>query len=190
MDATSGIYSSATIGQKDWVRRVAEQWRGLGLHVFFDEDTILPGADTVTALEHALENSRHVVLVITPQSVASRWVAMESAIVMFQGSDASDRRLIPVLLEPTPDEDIRLSVRRLSRVDLTDSETRQQRYRFLMSSLGITEQEIPTFPNTKATPATEATGGLQTNPLYRCWRAEQCGQGHLSILSGMPTGAS
>jgi hypothetical protein len=93
------VFVSHSSVQKPLVRAMVQQWRQLGLSVFFDEDTIQPGEDIVTALDRAREKSRHTVLIITPESLASGWVNHEIKGVISLDPDASHRRLIPVLLE-------------------------------------------------------------------------------------------
>jgi lipopolysaccharide/colanic/teichoic acid biosynthesis glycosyltransferase len=138
------VFVSHNRHQKSWVRALVEQWRSLDLKVFFDEDTIEPGEDVVGAIERGIETSRHVLFIITPMSVASPWVAMETATTIMDDPDVSARRLIPVLLEPTPRDSIRPAVRRLNLIDLTDSATRLDCYHRLLKFLQVAAR--PPFP--------------------------------------------
>jgi AAA-like domain/TIR domain len=140
------VFVSHSSAQKPLVRAIVQQWRQLGLRVFYDEDTIQPGEDVVTALDRACENSRHTVLFITPESIASKWVDQELKRAVYVDPAAMERRLIPVLLEPLEASEIPLSVRMLSRTDLTDPETRRQQYHHLLASLKITAHPLPDFP--------------------------------------------
>jgi hypothetical protein len=139
------VFISHSSSQKPLVRAIVQQWRGLGLRVFFDEDTIKPGDDIITELDRGCERSRHVVLLITPESLASRWVDSEIKRVMYLDPAAWQRRLIPILLEAVPTSRIPLSVRRLSRTDLADPATRRGQYHLLLKSLGIPDP-LPEFP--------------------------------------------
>ena len=105
------VFLSHNRADKGWVRQVAQQWQSLGLRVFFDEEEMRPGTDLRRILDNALENSRHIVLVITPQSINSDWVALEISATVSLDPTAGELRLIPVLLAPTPN--IPVSVRRL-----------------------------------------------------------------------------
>jgi hypothetical protein len=133
--ATWDVFLSHNSRQKAFVAKVAAQWRGLGLDVFFDKDSIRPGEDVTRALGEALEYSRTVVLLITPDAFESVWVSMEMSSIIYADPDARGRRLIPVMLMPTPNKMIPLPVRRLNCVDLTDVETRQERYHSLLHDL-------------------------------------------------------
>jgi len=83
---------------------------------------------------------------ITPEAIASKWVDQEIKRAVYVDPAAMERRLIPVLLQPVELSEIPVSVRRLSRTDLTDPKTRRQQYHHLLASLGITAQPLPDFP--------------------------------------------
>ena len=140
------VFLSHSSAQKPLVRAMVHQWRGLGLKVFFDEDTIQPGDDVSSALDRGCENSRQTVLMITNKSMASDWVETEFRNAIYLDSAARERRLIPVLLEPVPESELPVSVRRLSRSDLTNPGTRRQQYHYLLRSLGVTNNPLPEFP--------------------------------------------
>ena len=125
---------------------IVQQWRKLGLSVFFDEDTIQPGEGIVTALDRAREKSRHTVLLITPESIASRWVNHELNSLIYLDPVSMGRRLVPVLLDHVAESKIPISVRRLNRIDLTDAGARQQESHRLLKSLGVTRGPLPDLP--------------------------------------------
>lgn len=146
------------------MRALVDRWRSLNPCAFFDEDSIEPGGDGVGAIERGIEGSRHVVFVITPASVASRRVAMETALTIFGDPDARDRRLMPVMLETTPPEVIRLSVRPRNRIDLTDSATRQARYHYLLGFLKVPERPpLPVIPGSKGDGTSVGTGTTEVS---------------------------
>jgi hypothetical protein len=143
---TWDVLLSHNRAQKPFVREVARQWRKLGLNVFLDEDTIEPGENVAAAVGRAVESSRHIVLIITPDAIASRWVALEYCGAVYQDPDARQRRLIPVLLEPTDASEVPLIVRVLNWIDLTDPETRRERYHYLLRFLGVGAKRLPDVP--------------------------------------------
>ena len=136
------VFVSHNRCQKDWARATVSQWRRLGLRVFFDEDCIEPGEDIAGGVERGLKNSLHTVLIISPESVQSRWVAMESSITVYTDPNASERRLIPVLLKRTEMTSVALYIQRLNWIDLTDKDLYQRihNYHYLLSYLGIKEK--------------------------------------------------
>src|SRR5689334_16538133 len=111
------FFVSHNRADKAWVRALVGALRARGARVFFDDDGIRVGDDIVTTISRSLDASIHVVLVLSATSVASRWVALEFAAAMAADPDASDRRLLPLLLEPC---DVPLVLRRLKQLDARD----------------------------------------------------------------------
>ena len=169
---TWDVLLSHNLAQRPFVREVARQWRRLGLKVFFDEDSVAPGADVAAAVGRAVENSRHIVLMITPEAFTSRWVALEYGGAVHQDPDARQSRLIPVLVEPT--DEIPLLIRRLHWIDLTDPQTRRDQYHRLLRFLGVDARRLPDVPRNQgrdeadpAPPGTAPTPVLEDGPVPR-----------------------
>jgi hypothetical protein len=160
------VFLSHNRKQKPWVREFAAILRNAGLKVFFDEDTIRPGDDIVRAIEQAIEESRHVVLVISPNSVGpsgSKWVAMESAMTVYSDPDANRNALVPVILEPTELSTIPLSIRRLNCINLTNPSTRDKDFLRLIHHLGVpahVEPHLPSWPSAQLTTRSSLVASL------------------------------
>ena len=140
--------------QKPWVRALVRQWESNGLRVFFDEKSIEPGALIDVEIRKALKVSRHIILVISPSAVASPWVAMEVLLALDSDPTAADRRLIPILLEPTDLNRIPSSIRDRRRIDLTNASTRRKEYNQLLAYLNV-EKKLPVpklQPNSRVSP--------------------------------------
>jgi hypothetical protein len=114
--------------QRPWVKQVVDQWRGLGLSIFFDEDSIDFGEEVTAGIERGLKGSRHIVLVISPDAVASHWVALETAVGIYGDPEAQARRIIPVEVVPTAKDTIRPAIAILNSIDLTDPNRRRENY--------------------------------------------------------------
>ena len=108
------VFLSHNSAQKDWTRRLAHRLRQEGLSVFLDEDSIKLGEDIVAAIESGLRFSRHVLLVLSPQAIASTWVALEYSASLYKDPAAADRSLIPILRQ---DCEIPLLLGRLKYLD-------------------------------------------------------------------------
>ncbi|HXM56110.1 MAG TPA: toll/interleukin-1 receptor domain-containing protein, partial [Candidatus Dormibacteraeota bacterium] len=80
-----------------WVRTLAENLERAGLHVFFDEWEIGPGDVVVHRLDEALRITRNGIVVVSPASMVSPWVAEEYA-AMVARAVSEGLRLVPVLL--------------------------------------------------------------------------------------------
>lgn len=140
------VFISHNRKQKPWVRQVVAQWKQLNLKVFFDEESITPVENFTECIEKGLKRCRYIVLVLTPEAVASNWVAMETTIAMVEYLKAQGKRIIPVLLEPVEPERIRPTISVLQWVDLTNPETQRDQYHSLLRSLGITHSPLPDPP--------------------------------------------
>jgi len=108
------VFLSHNGADKSWTRRLASSLRQHGLAVFFDEDSIALGEDLLSAIERGLRLSRHVILVLSPEALDSRWVALEYSASLYRGPAASNRSLIPILQK---DCDVPLILSRLKYLD-------------------------------------------------------------------------
>jgi hypothetical protein len=108
------VFLSHNGAQKDWTRRLAESLREHGLSVFFDEDSIQLGEDIPRAIENGLKSSRHIVLVLSPEALASDWVALEYSASLYKDPGSAARVLLPVLRS---DCDVPLILARLKYLD-------------------------------------------------------------------------
>src|SRR5689334_13782766 len=93
------IFISHNFLDKPWVRILFTFLVARGLKVFFDEESVLPGQNIVSAVEYGMEHSRHILLIISPSSLASRWVALETQLAIHANSDASTEKLLPLIIE-------------------------------------------------------------------------------------------
>lgn len=102
MNAQFDIFLSHNKADKPWAERLANaieaDRNGPPLKVFFDKWEIPAGANIPIEMENGLQSSRYVGLVLSPESVDSRWVALERSTAIYDDPDARTRRLIPLLL--------------------------------------------------------------------------------------------
>ncbi|GAA2738671.1 hypothetical protein GCM10010439_73460 [Actinocorallia aurantiaca] len=78
--------------------RFVERLEDGGLRVARDEVVFKPGDVLVHAVEQAIRDSSHGILVFSPASMASGWVKQEYATLM-QRSIESGRRFIPLVIK-------------------------------------------------------------------------------------------
>jgi hypothetical protein len=140
------VFVSHNHKHKPWVRGFVADLRSSGLTVFFDEDSISPGADVVTAIENAISASRHIVAVLSHLAISSHWVALEIAMTISDDPSAQNNRLIPVLIEDIPLKELRPSIRRLNIIDLSRPENHDDRYQFLLKHLASAVKHDATTP--------------------------------------------
>ena len=99
---------------KEWTRDLVQRLRQAGLSVFFDEDSISLGEDVPLALERAIIASRHVFLILSPEAISSRWVALEMSTSLYRDPNAAERTIIPIILR---DCEIPLLIARINYLD-------------------------------------------------------------------------
>ena len=62
---------------KTFVRRLARDLRALCVYAWYDEWELLPGDSLHARIGEALQNARHIGVVLSPDSVSSRWCTSE-----------------------------------------------------------------------------------------------------------------
>lgn len=94
------VFLSHHSRDKPWVIALKAALVERGVKVWLDKDEILPGDLFIDALDRGVESSRALALVVTPGSVASRWVKEEySRALVLANSSARELRIIPCLRE-------------------------------------------------------------------------------------------
>jgi hypothetical protein len=94
------VFLSHHSRDKPWVIALKAALVERGVKVWLDKDEILPGDLFIDALERGIEASRALALVVTPGSVASRWVKEEySRALVLANSSARELRIIPCVRE-------------------------------------------------------------------------------------------
>jgi hypothetical protein len=94
--STYDLFVSYSHGDQAWVAELVARLRRAGLGVVRDELVIRPGDVLVHAVEQAIRDSAHGLLVFSPASVASPWVMQEYATLM-QRSIERGQLFVPVL---------------------------------------------------------------------------------------------
>jgi hypothetical protein len=93
------VFLSHNSGDKPWVIALKAALAERGVKVWLDRDEIRPGDLFIDALEHGIEQSRAVALIVSPEAVKSSWVKLEyQRAMVLAGADAADLRVIPCLL--------------------------------------------------------------------------------------------
>ena len=132
---THDVFLSHNARDKPRVRRLAEQLRDAGLIVWFDEWNILPGEDIFLAVEKGLEQSRVLLLCLSPAALGSDWVKLERGTVLFRDPANTGRRFIPLLLEDCDPPD---TLKRYKYLDLRpgDKQKEAEAFAALLMALG------------------------------------------------------
>ena len=116
-DFSFDVFLSHNQADKPRVRKLAERLRAAGLRVWFDEWNVRAGEIIALKVDEGLEQSRVLLLCISPQALASGWVALERSTAVHRDPSNADRRFIPLLLA---DCELPDTLRRYKYVDLRD----------------------------------------------------------------------
>ncbi len=92
------VFLSHNHKDKPRVRRLAERLRDAGLNVWFDDWNVKPGEIISLKVEEGLEESRVLLLCISPNALASGWVSLERSTAIHRDPSNERRRFIPLLL--------------------------------------------------------------------------------------------
>ena len=87
------VFLSYSRIDKDEARQIQKLLEQNGISCFLDEKSIMPGDDWELSLKKNLKNSRHLLLLMTPNSLKSDWVLSEWTIAWML-----ERMIVPVLL--------------------------------------------------------------------------------------------
>lgn len=99
---------------KRTARRLCKKLQAAGLDVWLDENNIPCGGDIWEYVQKGLEESRTLILLMSPDSVAANWVKTECSGILFADPSNIRLRLIPVMLR---DCEIPLLIRRFRYID-------------------------------------------------------------------------
>lgn len=137
MNQEFDVFLSHSGKDKFWVRKFCKFLRSKGLSVFFDEDSIGYGESIPAAVGNGIKFSKHVLLIVTPDSTVSPWVLREVSLAMYSDPDSMSRKLIPIVLEAVQDDDIPPFILPVRRADFTSEASRKREIRRLITQIGI-----------------------------------------------------
>ena len=92
------VFLSHNAKDKPRVRRLAERLKAAGVRVWLDEWVIQAGDIIALKVDEGLEQSRVLLLCISPAALASGWVALERSTAVHRDPSNAGRRFIPLLL--------------------------------------------------------------------------------------------
>ena len=95
---TYDVFLSHNHADKPRVRRLAERLKAAGVRVWLDEWVIRAGDIIALKVDEGLEQSRVLLLCISPAALASGWVALERSTAVHRDPANAGRRVIPLLL--------------------------------------------------------------------------------------------
>ena len=98
-DMLRSIFLCHASKDKPIVRSIAERLVKLGADVWLDEAEIFVGDSLIEKIQDGIKNSDFLGVVLSPRSVKSIWVKKEVEAALIQEIEASDAKVLPILIE-------------------------------------------------------------------------------------------
>src|SRR5215218_8409074 len=142
---------------RQWVvDRLVPPLRAAGLQVLTDmDDSFLLGAPSVENMERAVRESRHTLLVLTPNWIESDWGQFEGLLTTTADPAARARKLLPLLVRRC---ELPARIRFLSYADFTEDDHYDSQIRRLIATLQVSGGQPPAVQPV-AVAATDAVPG-------------------------------
>jgi len=93
------VFLSYTAADEDFARALATQLSRRGCDVWNPNEQLFPGDNWLLTIGQALQESRAMVVLLSPESIKSEWVRRELEYAM--GDPNYQGRVFPVLVRPT-----------------------------------------------------------------------------------------
>lgn len=134
------LFISYSHTDREWVWNVLlPRMERANLRVCIDERDFKIGVPILTNIEEAVEQSRHTLIVLTPDWVASQWTEFESLLVATTDPASRRARLLPLMLRSCQ---LPLRIRMLTHSDFTKADQHEQQFTRLIQQL----QEMAALP--------------------------------------------
>jgi hypothetical protein len=117
-EARRGLFLSYAREDGEFAERLARDLAGRGIPVWWDQWDVEIGDSLPRRLEEAIAGSRWFGVVLSPDSITSRWVRAELDLALTLEIEGEDITTLPILLRPC---EIPLSLRRKVWADFTGS---------------------------------------------------------------------
>jgi len=126
------VFLSHNKAQKDWTRTLALRLRDAGFKVWFDEWGLRTGENWIDGLERGLEESKKIVLVISPEFLDAEWPNFETNIAILKDPSSRKETIFPLIQTPCPLPK-KLAYRQA--LDFSDTHHDPDRYEFKLAQL-------------------------------------------------------
>lgn len=91
------VFLSHSSKNKVFVRQLDKKLRAIGIITFFDENDVPWGGNIPTTIEKSIDESKHMIVVITADSLGSEWVDLERCITTFNSPSGRKGSILPLL---------------------------------------------------------------------------------------------
>jgi hypothetical protein len=94
-------YAFISYSRKDaaFAKSLSSSLTEVGISNWFDENEMLPGDSLVERLQIAIEKANHFIIILSQESVQSKWVQIELAAAIHLEIETRVKRIIPVVID-------------------------------------------------------------------------------------------
>ena len=128
----SKVFISYSHSDEEAAHQLAEDLERRGLHVTWIDRLVTPGDSWIPRLQDVISGVDAVLVLISPESVESQWVAQEIAFALAE-ADKGRPFVVPVLLDP--DVEVPFFLRHIQGLDYSKPERAKQQLDALVNSL-------------------------------------------------------
>lgn len=164
--ASADVFVSYHPADKAWVRgELLPRLDRAGLRYIVDFRDFAIGAPKIINIENAVERSRHTLIVLTPDWLASDWNSFQGLLAQSTDPSSVEHKLLPLILKPA-----RLPARiaYLEAIDLTDpSEQAFQIDRLIQSLVRSRNDSGIKLPAEQATAVPTVTSEIPNKPVSK-----------------------
>jgi tetratricopeptide (TPR) repeat protein len=129
---TYDVFLSHNRAQKDWTEKLARHLDEKSIKPWFDKWCLPAGTVASLGMERGIKESRHVLLVLSPEFVSSEWTEYETQIATVISPSNRDRKLVPILYANC---DVPERFSRISWIDFRDTHGDEERYAYGLAQL-------------------------------------------------------
>jgi TIR domain len=97
-DKKFNVFISHSSQDQEFVDKLAQSLESEGVTVW-SERSIQPDSNWTEAIEEGLEQSRHILLVVSPESLNSPWANFETGMALSMAAKSPDTLVIPVFTQ-------------------------------------------------------------------------------------------
>lgn len=135
------VFISYSHKDAEWVTdTLVPRLEKTGLKVCIDNRDFTAGESAILNMQESIKNSKRILLVLTPNWVASKWTNLEAEIAQITPVEKIENRIVPLLWKKC---DVPEHLARLTWVDFTDTDNLDHiSWQQLLRSLGLPESKI------------------------------------------------
>lgn len=135
----ASVFLSHSSKDKPFVRELFQRLTRDGVTCFFDEESIEWGANWVRELENGIDLCEYIVLVLSPNFLASKWAEIERTASMADDPDGLRRKLRPLTLaQCRSDPSFPRFLRQVQALDVSTPDLFDKHYSKICRGLGGT----------------------------------------------------